>query len=352
MELRAWYSAEPTAAIGEALGLAYYRLSEEAETDDLEAAYLNLAKQVFLDVVAHGPPTSGAYLMLSIIDDEPIESRLAWMRKASAVDSDHTTVGFLISELTNLNTREGYLEAIEVADRGYSNAAVGPDKWARAERTYQTYRLASWFQPGMVDPDEFVSRVRDDSHWDDVLRIIAEPALEPGAAQPALETACRLTGVFGREPCMAGIEAAATAALSAEHGRDARVLADTAATGMRVVPRASSIVEGREDFETRFEGWLTKFIETELDSDVVLDAIARIVASPDRRLKARRALVARNPEDGRARFELGKMYYDRSHWAEAQEQLELARALFPADDEIQILIGQYLRQAEYEIGNN
>ena len=88
-----------------------------------------------------------------------------------------------------------------------------------------------------------------------------------------------------------------------------------------------------------------------LDSLVVLDAIGNIHPDLIRRFEVTREIVARDPNSGRARFDLAQRYFDRKEWEPAHVQLELARELLPPEDEFRYLVREYLLHAEYEIRN-
>ena len=104
------------------------------------------------------------------------------------------------------------------------------------------------------------------------------------------------------------------------------------------------------DYNTPRVKQLEQFVKFGLDSLSVLEAIATISRDPDQWLEARREIVACYPDNGEARFQLGKVYYDRDLWAEAVVQLEFAIELSPPED--QYFIANYLRQANIELELN
>jgi hypothetical protein len=59
--------------------------------------------------------------------------------------------------------------------------------------------------------------------------------------------------------------------------------------------------------------------------------------------------VLRNPNSGQARFDLAQQHFNRDEWEPARIELELASEMLPPDDELQWLVRQYLRTADYEI---
>jgi hypothetical protein len=353
-ELQIQQRATATTAIGETLGSALYHLADLAlfEGDrSTEAAYRAIARQVFLDVVSNDESAHGAYTMLAVIDHESIADSIAWARQAVAAGQSWIVLRGLVSRLFQVGTPQAISEATDVAERAYSDAEPGREKWRSAAYAYRTYQLAGLQFPGSVAPgaaDEFVDRVRQDSNWDIVSRLLDDPARQPAAMRNALETACHLAGVFGAEPCLRGIEVTVQAVTSHPDSPDAQILADAAAFAMMAAPRGGDIVTPDTRTPT-LVAWLNQFLSSGLDSLAVLEAIATVSLDRDRRRGVRREIVARNPNSGQARFELGKVYYDQRYWAEALVQLEMARELSPPED--QMRIRSYLRQAKYEVGN-
>jgi tetratricopeptide (TPR) repeat protein len=349
-ELQSHRSVTPTTAIGLALGLTYFRLSETAASEEDASAYRDRARAVFLEVVAADPSAGDGYLMLSVIESDPIERRIGWLRRAVEVDPGRLTVRSLVNELMRLGTLEGILEAIVVADAAYINTGVGRDKWRDATQAWYLRTLTVEQYPEAVDPASaasFAERVRRESGWDDAAQIAAQPSRRPAAVKDALEILCALTGIFGDDVCIRGIEEAVLAATRFPSEPDARILGDAAAAGMKIAPRGGGIVEGSYSRTPLFEHWLDELLREELDSPAVLDALATISRNRERRLQARRDLVARNPADSEAWLELGKIHFDESRWEEALAPLEIARELSSGDD--RFLIESYLRQAIYEI---
>ena len=196
--------------------------------------------------------------------------------------------------------------------------------------------------------DGFVARVREDSNWNLIANTLANPIGQPAAIADALETACYLVWIFGEELCMEGIEAVVQTAVRIEDIADAQILADAAARGASAVPRGSAVY--RESLRPRLTAWLDELVDNRLDSLVVLDAIANTSPDMNRRFEVRLEIVSRNPDSGRARFDLAQQYFNREQWGLAMPHLELARELLPPDDEFQNLVLEYLREAEYEIG--
>jgi hypothetical protein len=257
--------------------------------------------------------------MLSIIDRESISDSIAWARKAVAAGQSRIVTQGLVSLLLEVGTPQAISEAVEVAANAYSAAEPGRDKWRNAAYAYDTYQTVSRRFPGMLAPetaDEFAGRVKQDSNWYAALQVLDDPARRPHSVRDALVTVCHLAGVFGDEPCMYGIEATVQAAIRFPHLPDAQILADAAALGMKAAPQGGSIVSP----DTRTPvliAWLDRFRNNQLDSLVVLDAIATVSRDRDLRRETRLEIVARNPTNGQARFELGKVYYDQQRWAEA-----------------------------------
>jgi hypothetical protein len=230
------------------------------------------------------------------------------------------------------------------------SSSVGRDKWRHATQAWYLRNLAVEQHPEAVDPASaasFAERVRRESGWNDAARIAAQPSRRPAAVKGALEILCALTGIFGDERCIRGIEEAVLAATRFPPEPDAQVLGDAAAAAMKMASRGGGIVEGSDIRTPLFEHWLDELLREGLDSPAVLDALATISRNRERRLQARKDLVARNPDDGEAWFELGKIHFDESRWEEALGPLEIARELASGDD--RFLIESYLRQAIYEI---
>lgn len=350
-ELQSQHSVAPTTELGEALGLAHYRLSEITDAASARAAYRESAREIFLDVVSNDESASGAYLMLSAIDHESLTDSIAWLRKSVATDQSQIAVHSLTSNLLTLGTPAAISEALDVVQGAYSNAKTGPEKWRQAAYVYDTYKGANLRFPGIVSAqrvDRFASRVRRDSSWNAALRTLNGRMIRPASVFSALETVCSLAGVFGEEPCIQSAEAVVEVAISSQDSEHAQRLADAAASGMKTL-RGGACMVNCVDSRALLTAWLEQLSSAGLDSLMVLDAIATISPSWDQRLETRREIVARDPNSGQAQFELGKEYFDQNIWAEAITHFEIARGLLPPDDAINITA--YLRQANYEVDN-
>ena len=351
-ELQSQHNVAPTTELGEALGLAHYRLSEIADAASARAAYRESAREIFLDVVSTDESASGAYLMLSAIDHEALTDSIAWLRKSVATDQSQIAVYSLISKLLSLGTQEAISEALDIVRDAYSNEKAGPEKWRRASYAYDTYKTANLRFPGIVNSisvDNFASRVRRDSSWNAALRTLNGRMTQPASVFTAFETVCSLAAVFGEEPCLQSAEAVVEVAIRSQNNEHAQLLADAAASGLRAFRGGACMVNCIDNRPPQI-AWLEQLSSAGLDSFTVLDAIATISPSWDQRLETRREIVARDPNSGQMQFELGKEYFDQNIWAEAIIHFEMARALQPPDDAINITA--YLRQANYEINNN
>ena len=359
-ELQIQQRITPTTAIGETLGLAFYRLADLAfdEGDnDAETAYRAIARQVFLNVVSNDESAGPAYTMLALIDRDSTTDRGAttesmdWARKAVATGANWIVVSGVVRDLLDWGTPEAASEAVEIAVNDYSKAEPGRDKWRSAAIAHETYQTATLRFPATVPPeavDEFDDRVKQDGNWNSALRVLDDPVARPTAVSDALVAVCNLARIFGDEPCLHGIDATAQAALTYATSPNAQVLADAAAIGMMAAHGPVHMV-GQDANRTMLIAWLDRFLDNRLDSLVVLDALATVSIDRDIRRETRIEIVSRDPDSGEARFQLGKVLFDQRRWAEAVPQLEKARELSPPED--QIRIRSYLRQAEYEAGN-
>lgn len=359
-ELQAQQGVSPSTAIGTTLGSTYFQLAQNADDDDDEALYLTRAREAFLDVIASDEAAADAYLGLAVIDWDSIDARIDWKRKHVAVNPSYFSIRSFIRSLSELRTLEAYSEAIDTARAAYDREEPGESKWQFATLVLGVYesanaRVPGTFAPGLVD--DFLLTVREDSNWDLLTSALEEPVRDPAAIGDALETACQLTAMYGQEFCMRGIEATVHAAISYPDRPDAQVLADAAALGIMAAPRITGVEElpgrvsvvGADIGTPRLTEWLDELMNSRLDSLVVLDAVASTVRDMNRRFEARREIVSRNPNSGRARFDLAQQYFNRKEWDLALPHLELARELLPPDDEFQNLVREYLREAEYEI---
>lgn len=358
-ELQVQHGVSPTTAIGATLGGTYFTLAEMADDDADEALYLARARETLLDVIANDEAAAEAYGWLAVIDWDSIDARIDWKRKQVAVDPSYFNIRSFVRSLPELRTFDAYLEAIDTARAAYHRATPSKDKWRLALLTLGVYQSVNELVPGTFDreADEFVSRVREDSNWELITSALAEPARDPASMRDALETVCQLDPMFGEEFCMRGIEATVQAAIRYPDISDAQILADAAAIGVMAAPRITGVVElpggvriVNADIGTpRLTAWLNQLVNSRLDSLVVLDAIANTSPDMNRRFEVRREIVSRNPNSGRARFDLAQQHFNRKEWEPAQVQLELARELLPPDDEFQDLVREYLFKAEYEI---
>jgi tetratricopeptide (TPR) repeat protein len=356
-DLQAQQSISETAAIGTTLGTSFYNLARWSDDDADEARYLARARQTLLDVVAEvdvvaeDDAVAEAYVALAVVDADFIEARIDWLRQLVAIDPKYSYIGIFSSALSELRTPEAYAEAMDTAIAAYDRAAPGSDKWLLAGLILGYYQSASRRDPGTFElalADEFVARVREDSNWDWIVQVASDPAQNPALMHDALETACHLIRVFGEEVCMRGVETTVQAAIRSPDSSNAQVLADAAAFGAMAAPPGG----GPLSPDTRrpwLAGWMEELLDSRLDSLVVLDAVASISPEMDRRFEVRREIVLRNPNSGQARFDLAQQHFNRDEWEPARIELELASEMLPPDDELQWLVRQYLRTADYEI---
>lgn len=352
-DLLAQRKLTPTTAVGDILGQVYYRLAQMAlfaRAEEVEEQYRARAREIFLDVIAKDKSAANSYLMLSVIDNDSVEVSLDWKRKA--VELDQKWANSLATKLVRTGTADGIAEAIEVVQTAYSKAAPGKEKWRSASYAYATFESIKFQYPNLYDSraaDKFVARVRRDSKWNLVSRILEDPTSAPRFVSDALQTSCGLTDVFGDELCLRAGESVVQAVLDAPNSAYAQTLADAAATGMQAHGGGHCMVDC-PDYNTPRVKQLEQFVKFGLDSLAVLEAIATISRDPDQWLEARREIVARYQDNGEARFQLGKVYYDQKRWAEAIVQLEFAIELSPPED--QYFIANYLRQASIELELN
>jgi hypothetical protein len=147
---------------------------------------------------------------------------------------------------------------------------------------------------------------------------------------------------------MRGVETTVQAAIRSPDSSNAQVLADAAAFGAMAAPPGGGPLS-TDTRRPRLAGWMEELLDSRLDSLVVLDAVASISPEMDRRFEVRREIVLRNPNSGQARFDLAQQHFNRDEWEPARIELELASEMLPPDDELQWLVRQYLRTADYEI---
>ncbi len=347
------WTATRTTTAGELLGLVYYELAHvarRADDESVERSYLDRARAVYLAIVDADEGSAVAYSMMAVLDSEDPELRVAWLRKAVAVDPDQANVQFLTSALMNQGTEDAFVEAIDVLQDQYDAAPPGSDKWQWAAAIHNQLSFAELAFDFPVDPGalaELQTRVRRDSDWDEVLAVLSSPSAHAEDIESALETACRLRAFFGTEPCIGGIERTVLAAREPSEG-NAQVLADAAARGIRLAPSAGMIAdEELQATRRQLAVWLTEFADFGLDSVPVLEVIGRMSETRDRWTEVRQEIVRREPGNGEARFQLGVTFYASERWAEAIDELERARELLPEDERYQV--NTYLREARYEL---
>lgn len=344
----AWSTTQATTT-GELLGLVYYRLAEGTDDEQIERSYREGARAVYLSIVDADEESLAAYQMLSVLDSKDPDQHVAWLRKAVAIQPDSKQIQFLINALLSQGTEEAYIEALDLLQDQYDAAPPGIAKWQWASSIHNLLSFGALRYDFTVDPGAAAawrSRVSRESDWDGILATLSSPSAHAEDVATALETACQLTIFFGYEPCLDGIERTVLAART-QSERNAQLLADAAAHGIRTAPSGGIVVD-EELLAARRQmaRWLTGFAELGLDSVAVLETIGRMPEAADRWIEVRQEIVRREPNDGDARFQLGKVYYDRSRWVEAIPELELARELLPEDE--RYLIDSYLRQARYE----
>ena len=354
-EAEAVWSTTRSSGAGELLGLVYYRLADlasRADDDLVESNYLQRAREVYLAVVEVDEESYGGHLMLAVLDSENPDQYLAWMRKAVAIDPSPIHIRFLTTALMNQGTVEAFIETIDLLQDQYDAAPPGIEKWHWAGAIHSQLSFAALAFDFAVDADsiaELQARVSRDSDWDQVLATLSSPSARAEDVSMALETACRLTAVYGDEPCTVGIERTVLAARDPSE-RNAQVLADAAAQAIRIAPWGYSIIyEENEDpraIRRQWATWLNEFANLGLDSVPVLQASERLAETADRRLEVREEIVRREPGNGEARMELGASYFGKGRWAEAIDEFERARELAPEYE--RYLIDSYLREARYE----
>jgi len=352
-EAEAVWTATRTTTAGELMGQVYYQLAELARRADdelVERDYLDRARAVYLAIVDADEESVAAYVMLAVLDSENPDQYVAWMRKAVAVDPGRANVRFLTSALMNQATEEAFVEVIDILQGQYDAAPPGIDKWQWAAAIHDRLSFAELAFDFPVDPGalaELQTQVRRDSDWDEVLAVLSSPSAHAEDVESALETACTLRTFFGTEPCINGIERTVLAAREPSE-RNAQVLADAAARGIRLAPSAGMIAdEELQATRRQLAVWLTEFADFGLDSVPVLEVIGRMSETRDRWIEVRQEIVRREPGNGEARLQLGELYYGTERWTEAIDELERARELLPEDQRYRI--DPYLRQARYEL---
>jgi hypothetical protein len=290
--------------------------------------------------------------MLAVLDSEIPDQHVAWLRKAVAIDPSPLQIRFLTTALLSQGTEAAFAEVTNLLENRYDAASPGIEKWQWASAIHDHLSFTALRFDFALDPDaigELQARVSRDSDWDGVLATLSSPSAHAGDVATALETACRLTMYFGNQPCIDGIERTVLAARDPSE-RNAQVLADAAAHGMRLAPDGGMIVdeERRELQEARgqWASWLTEFADFGLDSVPVLEAIDRFTQSPERRLEVREEIVRREPGNGEARLELGASYFGMERWSEAIIEFERAREFLTGSR--RYLADSYLRQSRYE----
>lgn len=341
------WSQSRSHSAGELAALLYLQLADTTDEDSLAAQYRERARAIALAVIASDPRARDAYLTLASLDFEDLAMRVHWLRQVVAIEPTRLHVESLASALLQELTRESYLEAIELYESQYAALEPGTDKWRSAETLHLTMRVRSPQPAKPANLEHLLTRVRLDSDWNRVVSVLAAPLSYPEEVATALETACSLTQLFGPSTCLDGIERTVFAARNGPRSH-AQVLADAAAGGINSGPRTGMIVS-EQLAAARQENarWLEEFAEFDLDSIAVLDAIGQNPVLRDRWIEVRQEIVRRIPDDGEARFQLAKVYYDRDRFGEAIREFEQARTLLPEDrwDHID----SYLQSARAEV---
>lgn len=347
IEAEAIWTTNGSTGAGELLVIVYYRLASMSDDASVGHSYLQRSRALALDVVAADPEAVGAMQMLAVLEGENREQRIAWLRRVVEIDPDWIRV--LTRALLTQGTREDFLEVLEILEDQFRVAPPGIDRWQGAQAIHSHLNRSSRF--GITtDPAtmaELQELVRQESDWDRVLATLSSPSGHAEDVSFALETACTLLGFFGSDPCLDGIERTVLAA-RAPNEPNAQILADAAARGITLAPRGGiAIDEALQARRRQFAQWLDEFAGYGLDSVTVLESIGSIAESSGRWIEVRREIVSREPDDGEARFQLGKVYYDRRHWAESIREFERARELLPEEESYRI--DGYLRQARAQV---
>lgn len=353
-EFQEHYTETPTTAVGLTLGLTYYRLAHlslMAGDSSAEESFLNKSREVFSSVIANDDSSADAYSMMSILDIDSPDLSLSWRRKAVALDPGRVSISMINRQLFQIGTRDAIAEIVSIAEHFYTHATLTPKRWEGAAYAYQIMLEARRQYPNYVGEkvlNDFLSRVRRDSQWDDVMQVLESPENQADKLQHAMVTACSLSILLPGDTCLGYIEGTIETVLNDPDHPEAQVLADAAAAGMKAAPFTACIVNCVDERTPRIL-LLEQLVDAGLSSLPVLDAIATISLDRDKRRLTREEIVSNYPDDAQARYELGKVYYDQDYWAESIEQFEVAEKRMQGD--LLHSIKEYFSQARYELEN-
>jgi tetratricopeptide (TPR) repeat protein len=321
---------------------AYYSLAEmndsPGEVNELRRQSAFLLRTVIAENPA-GHYASEAYLGLSALSTD-LDENIEHLRNAVREDPANAPAAEILAHLlASKGSRTERLEAAGLMQNAYANQRDSK-RWYLAARAVALYEAA-----GALDrAQEFREQVYVDSEIEGV-RDQLENIEAVDDSSSALSLVCNtyLVELFGRQPCMRGIETVVEAVKQENDPERQRRLAEAATAGMRLAINAPGISPAEKAlFITTYK----TFRELGIRSAKVEEAYSYLLEDPAEALSALAKAVDLEPENGRLVYQLALAYLEQEQWQKAIDYLERARPILPQSIAAELLEFQLHRAEE------
>ena len=300
--------------------------------------FLQRARAAYREVVKNEPYNAAGYLGLADVAETGAE-RVEWLRGAVRAEYQPSHMELLANALALEGGQAAELEAARVIEDAYTYESTSTERWRYSVVALRRYTEAVERYPSAVtrrSVDNVVLRVKDDIDYPLLQRVLLMPESYLPYLAEAFTTMCEksIAVLVTLDECMAGLELAVSTAEGSVSSGTRRLLAEAVLTGMRTI--AGESLTRSAQARGKFIDWIDRLLATDLEPvDVAADLLeARADYTPNllQRADALRSALELSPNRGDLRLKLGATYVRLWFWAEALEQLRVAKFYLPIDE--------------------
>jgi hypothetical protein len=321
------------------LGETLHDLSQRETSPQAKERYLQRSRAAYGDVVKNEPLNASGYLGLAEVA-EAGEERVDWLRGAVRAEHRPAHMELLARALSSeIGGHTGDLEAARVIEDAYTHESTDTERWRYGAEAWERYKIATARYPTALDArslDNVVLRIGDDIDYVLLQRTLLEPQRHLAYLADAFSTLCEksIAAIVTLDECMAGLELAVATAEGPVSAGSRRLLAEAVLVGMRTI--AGEALPRSLETRKRFADWLDRLLTTmpepvEVSADL-LEARADYTAFLLERVDALVSATELSPNRGDLRLKLGATYVSLRSWAQALEQLRVAKAFLPLEE--------------------
>lgn len=321
------------------LGETLHGLAQKDVPPLVKQRYRERSRAAFREVVRNEPLNASGYLGLAEVA-ETDEQRVEWLRGAVQAEYQPAHMELLASALSREGSgHTGALEAARYIEDAYRYESTATEKWRYGASAWRRYRDAANRYPLAISErslENVVIRIHDDIDYPLLQRTLLNPESHLAHLADAFATLCEksIAAIVTLEECMAGLELAVATAEGPTSSGGRRLLAEAVLTGMRTI--AGESLPRVPEAQGKFPDWIDRLLTTrptpvEVSANL-FEARADYTVGLPERADALVSAIELSPNRGDLRSKLGATYVSLELWAEALEELRVAKFFLPPEE--------------------